>query len=158
MLLPVPLPCFLMVTHHLTGRCLSLRPAETFRTEVPPLLEEASRQLRRATAAEFSADLSLTVDELACLTSSREGAGCVPSNGAGCSAAWGAADASGVSAAPGNTPAEGSDAGAASGASGGTGGDQRVLALALALCPPLALAATNPDNFLGALEVGARGA
>jgi hypothetical protein len=33
------------------------------------------------------------------------------------------------------------------------GGDQRGLALALTLLPPLALAASNPDNFLGALQI-----
>ena len=111
---------------------------------MPPLLAEAGKQLRRASGAEVSADLS--DDELSCLLASG------PSNGAGCSVACdqqaGAQPAAAESAAM-----HGAAAADGSGQRGGWGGDQRALALALTLCPPLALAVSNPDNFLGALEV-----
>lgn len=101
---------------------------------MPPLLREASKQLRRTAGAEVSADVS--GDELACLLDS---SGPMSAGGSN----WADEDAVSTSS---SSPAGGSEAGSFS-------GDQRGLALLLTLCPPLALAAANPDNFLGALEV-----
>lgn len=85
-------------------------------------------------------------DEVACL---RTGFG--HSEGAGCSATW-APDAQGPTCSLDDAPsAAGSSSGAA--AEGGLPLDGHAVALLLTLCPPLALAASNPDNFLGALEV-----
>ncbi|KAL4459158.1 hypothetical protein ABPG75_014023 [Micractinium tetrahymenae] len=114
---------FLAVMTSFIGTSLSL--SETLRTEVPPLLAEAGKLLQRSTGAEASSNIS--DDELACLAS----------------AGWAEGDA-----AEGGAPCQQSRQ-----AEGGLGGDERALALLLTLCPPLALAASNPDSFLGALEI-----
>lgn len=101
-------------------------PAETLRTEVPQLLREGSRLLRRSTGADASVSADLSEDELACL---RAGGTC--DGGNGCSVSYAAAP-----------PNE---------AAGFSRKQERGVALLLTLCPPLALAAANPDNFLGAL-------
>lgn len=103
---------------------------------MPPLLEEAGKKLRRASGGEAASSSDLTDDELACLLD------CSPNNGAGCSVACGL-----------EAEAAAARGGAQAGGQPGWGGDSRALALVLTLCPPLALAASNPDNFLGALEV-----
>lgn len=112
-----------------------LRPAETLRTEVPPLLREACKQLRLLSGAEVPVELS--DDDLARLAS---GGYCTPGV-AGCSA----------------TAALHSEREAAAAAQSSDwrafGGEQRGMALLLTLCPPLAMAAANPDSFLGALQV-----
>lgn len=114
---------------------------------MPPLLQEVSKQLKRFTGVEasmLSGDAS--DDEVACL---RTGFG--HSEGAGCSTTW-APDALGPTCSLDDAPsAAGSSSGAA--AEGGLPLDGHAVALLLTLCPPLALAASNPDNFLGALEV-----
>lgn len=113
----------------LSGKLRSSRhppppPAETLRHEVPPLLAEAGKLVQRFAGADIPSE---TDDELACL------AGSEPCD---------------VAAAVGGVPRrEGSEGPAA------LGGDERAVALLLTLCPPLALAASNPDSFLGALEV-----
>lgn len=134
--------------------CPSWLCAETLRTEVPPLLHEVSKQLKRSAGTEpslLSADASY--DELACL---RTGSG--HNEGAGCSATWvpgaqgpscslaDAADAAGAA-------GDGVSSSSSSTSEGGLPLDGHAVALLLTLCPPLALAASNPDNFLGALEV-----
>lgn len=135
---------FLAVGTSFIGTTLSL--SETLRTEVPPLLQEVSKQLKRFTGVEasmLSGDAS--DDEVACL---RTGFG--HSEGAGCSTTW-APDALGPTCSLDDAPsAAGSSSGAA--AEGGLPLDGHAVALLLTLCPPLALAASNPDNFLGALE------
>lgn len=102
----------------------TLSLSETLRHEVPPLLAEAGKLVQRFAGADIPSE---TDDELACL------AGSEPCD---------------VAAAVGGVPRrEGSEGPAA------LGGDERAVALLLTLCPPLALAASNPDSFLGALEI-----
>ncbi|KAI3424069.1 hypothetical protein D9Q98_009432 [Chlorella vulgaris] len=124
---------FLAVMTSFIGTTLSL--SETLRTEVPPLLREACKQLRLLSGAEVPVELS--DDDLACLAS---GGYCTPGV-AGCSA----------------TAALHSEREAAAAAQSSDwrafGGEQRGMALLLTLCPPLAMAAANPDSFLGALQL-----
>ena len=122
-------------------------PAETLHTEVPPLLQEAGRQLRQSAAddtAEAQADAAAE-DLLVCLSSEQPHGGA--SRGVACQQA--AAATAAVAAAA----AEAAEQEGAAAAEARWGGDQRGLALALTLLPPLALAASNPDNFLGALQI-----
>lgn len=95
---------------------------------MPPLLGEAGKLLQRFAGADISPEAS--DDELACL------AGTGPCSGTSGTTAGDAA--------AGQEATEGL---------AGLGSDERALALLLTLCPPLALAASNPDSFLGALEV-----
>ncbi|PRW20529.1 tyrosine-specific transport -like [Chlorella sorokiniana] len=145
---------FLAVGTSFIGTTLSL--SETLRTEVPPLLNEVSKQLKRFTGVETSSLCSgdASDDELSCLRT-----GFRPSEGAGCSATW-APGAQGPACSLDDAPVAAAPVAAASSSSSSssaadTGGlplDGHAVALLLTLCPPLALAANNPDNFLGALE------
>ncbi|KAL4427144.1 hypothetical protein ABPG77_001148 [Micractinium sp. CCAP 211/92] len=117
---------FLAVMTSFIGTTLSM--SETLRHEVPPLLGEAGKLLQRFAGADISPEAS--DDELACL------AGTGPCSGTSGTTAGDAA--------AGQEATEGL---------AGLGSDERALALLLTLCPPLALAASNPDSFLGALEI-----
>lgn len=136
-----------------SAACNRSRFAETLRTEVPPLLHEVSKQLKRSAGVEASlSSRDGNDDELACL---QTGSG--HNEGAGCSATW-APDAQGPTCSVADAPGAADAAGTAgsSAAEGGLPLDGHAVALLLTLCPPLALAASNPDNFLGALEVSKR--